>query len=147
VILADEITTALDVTVQAQVLALLNQLKNEIDASIVLITHDLGVVAKVCDRVAVMYAGNIVEVADVKELFRNPLHPYTVGLLAAIPRADLAKLQLSSIPGSVPDLVTPPTGCRYHPRCPRAFARCGREKPMLAATAPGHRVACFLYDG
>ncbi len=145
-ILADEITTALDVTVQAQVLALLNQLKDEIDASILLITHDLGVVAKVCTRVAVMYAGNIVEVADVKELFRKPLHPYTVGLLSAVPRADIARDNLTSIPGSVPDLISPPTGCRYHPRCPQAFGRCSGEKPLLREVSPGHRVACFLFE-
>ncbi|MDA4122610.1 MAG: ABC transporter ATP-binding protein [Thaumarchaeota archaeon] len=145
-ILADEITTALDVTVQAQVLALLNQLKDEIDSSIVLITHDLGVVAKVCNRVAVMYAGNIVEVAEVKALFRKPLHPYTVGLLAAIPRADVAKSELTSIPGSVPDLIAPPSGCRYHPRCPHAFAKCSDVKPILTEVEPNHWVACFLFD-
>jgi len=145
-ILADEITTALDMTVQAQVLALLKELKTEIDSSIILITHDLGVVAKVCDRVAVMYAGNIVELAGVKELFRNPLHPYTMGLLAAIPRADAEKVGLRSIPGSVPDLVNPPSGCRYHPRCPQAFARCSEVKPMLTEARPGHWVACFLFQ-
>lgn len=145
-ILADEITTALDVTVQAQVLALLNELKDEIDSSIVLITHDLGVVAKVCDRVAVMYAGNIVELADARELFKKGLHPYTTGLLAAIPRADESRRELSPIPGSVPDLVTPPQGCRYHPRCPHAFGRCSVEKPLLTEKEPGHWVACHLYD-
>jgi peptide/nickel transport system ATP-binding protein len=145
-ILADEITTALDVTVQAQVLALLNQLKDEIDSSIILITHDLGVVAKVCNRVAVMYAGNIVELADVKALFKKPLHPYTIGLLAAIPRADVAKSQLTSIPGSVPDLISPPSGCRYHTRCPYAFQKCSDVKPVLTEIEPGHWVACFLFD-
>ncbi len=144
-ILADEITTALDVTVQAQILALLKELKNKIDASILLITHDLAVVAKVCDRVAVMYAGNIVEIADVKRLFQDPLHPYTQGLLASIPRPDTAKPVLSSIPGSVPDLVYPPTGCRFHPRCPKAFDDCAKVKPTLVETTQGHYVACLLY--
>jgi peptide/nickel transport system ATP-binding protein len=145
--LADEITTALDVTVQAQILKLLQILKDEIDTSVILITHDLAVVAEVCDRVAVMYAGNIVELADVEELFKNPLHPYTQGLLASIPRADSSKLELNSIKGSVPNLITPPTGCRFHPRCPQAFERCPKEKPPLIESTPGHFVECFLYGG
>jgi oligopeptide/dipeptide ABC transporter ATP-binding protein len=144
-ILADEITTALDVTVQAQILRLLGELKNEIDASIMLITHDLAVVAEVCDRVAVMYAGNIVELAEVKELFKNPLHPYTQGLLASIPRTDAPRLELSSIAGSVPDLVYPPAGCRFHPRCPKAFSSCPGIKPELVEVKPGHKVACLLF--
>lgn len=147
IFLADEITTALDVTVQAQILNLLLLLKKEIDTSVILITHDLAVVAEVCDRVAVMYAGNIVEVAEVGELFKNPLHPYTQGLLAAIPRADSFKSELSSIKGSVPNLITPPSGCRFHPRCPRAFGRCPNEKPPLVEFSPGHYVECFLYGG
>jgi peptide/nickel transport system ATP-binding protein len=145
--LADEITTALDVTVQAQILKLLQLLKEEIDTSVILITHDLAVVAEVCDRVAVMYAGNIVELADVEELFKNPLHPYTQGLLASIPRPDATKLELTSIKGSVPNLITPPTGCRFHPRCPKAFERCPKEKPTLVEFSPGHFVECFLYGG
>ena len=145
VLLADEMTTALDVTVQAQILQLLRELRNEIDASIVLITHDLAVVAEVCDRVAVMYAGNIVEVADVEELFVNPLHPYTRGLLGSIPRVDSASPQQTSIGGSVPNLIFPPPGCRFNPRCPKAFERCPLTKPNLIETKPGHFVACFLY--
>jgi peptide/nickel transport system ATP-binding protein len=146
-ILADEITTALDVTVQAQVLQLLRDLKSEIDASVLLITHDLAVIAELCDRVAVMYAGNVVEVAEVEELFRNPLHPYTVGLLASIPRVDVPSSLEAAIKGSVPDLINPPSGCRFHPRCPKAFDRCPRVKPELLEVSPGHLVSCLLYEG
>jgi peptide/nickel transport system ATP-binding protein len=146
-ILADEITTALDVTVQAQVLQLLRDLKAQIDASVVLISHDLAVIAELCDRVAVMYAGNVVELADVGELFRNPLHPYTVGLLASVPRADAPLSSEATIKGSVPDLINPPTGCRFHPRCPKAFDKCPHIKPPMVEAAPGHFVSCLLYGG
>jgi peptide/nickel transport system ATP-binding protein len=146
-LIADEITTALDVTVQAQILKLLRELKTQIDGSILLITHDLAVVAEICDRVAVMYAGNIVEVAEVNELFKNPLHPYTQGLLAAIPRPDATKGELSTIKGSVPNLIYPPSGCRFHPRCPSAFEKCPLSKPPLVEARPGHYVECFLYGG
>ncbi|MCL4518060.1 MAG: ABC transporter ATP-binding protein [Thaumarchaeota archaeon] len=147
VLLADEITTALDVTVQAQILKLLKELRDKIDSSIILITHDLGVVAETCDRVAVMYAGNIVEVADVFEMFKNPLHPYTVGLFAAVPKPDVTTDELESIKGSVPNLITPPSGCRFHPRCPKAFDKCPNIKPPLIEASPGHYVACLLYGG
>jgi len=147
VLLADEITTALDVTVQAQVLKLLRDLKNSIDASAILITHDLGVVAEICDRVAVMYAGNIVEVAEVNELFAHPLHPYTQGLLASVPRPDIAVKELKSIAGFVPNLIYPPSGCRFHPRCPKKFERCPAVKPPMVEVSPGHKVACLLYGG
>lgn len=143
-LLADEITTALDVTVQAQILRLITNLRDMIDGSILLITHDLGVVAEVCDSVAVMYAGDVVEVATAKELYRNPLHPYTQGLLAAVPRPDTAA-EFQSIPGSVPDLIFPPSGCRFHPRCPKAFDKCPKMRPKLTKIAEGHQVACFLY--
>jgi len=146
-LLADEITTALDVTVQAQILALLQELRNEIDASIMLITHDLGVVSEVCDRVAVMYAGNVVEVAELHELFTNPLHPYTQGLMAAVPRPDRSTIKLESIKGSVPDLIYPPSGCRFHPRCPKAFADCPQRKPKDIEASQGHLVECLLYGG
>jgi len=145
VLLADEITTALDVTVQAQILALLQELRDRIDASIVLVTHDLGVVSEVCDRVAVMYAGNVVELAELRELFANPLHPYTQGLMAAVPRPDRSSVKLESIKGSVPDLIYPPTGCRFHPRCPKAFASCSTTKPPLIAAQKAHEAACLLY--
>jgi oligopeptide/dipeptide ABC transporter ATP-binding protein len=147
VLLADEITTALDVTVQAQILALLQELRDKIDASIVLVTHDLGVVSEVCDRVAVMYAGNVVEVAELHELFSNPLHPYTQGLMAAVPRPDKSTIKLQSIKGSVPDLIYPPTGCRFHPRCPKAWAECSQRKPPDIEAAQKHLVQCLLYGG
>lgn len=145
--IADEITTALDVTIQAQILELLRELKREIAGSTLLITHDLGVVAELCDRVAVMYAGNIVELADVEELFANPLHPYTQGLLRAIPIIGRPLKRLETIRGSVPDLIYPPSGCRFHPRCPMAFERCKFEKPELIQSVKNHTVACHLYDG
>jgi peptide/nickel transport system ATP-binding protein len=145
VLLADEITTALDVTVQAQILKLLKDLRDKIDSSVILITHDLGVVAETCDRVAVMYAGSIVEVSDVFEMFQNPLHPYTRGLFAAVPKPDASSAELESIKGSVPNLIDPPSGCRFHPRCPFAFERCPKEKPPLIEARPQHYVACFLY--
>ena len=145
-LLADEITTALDVTVQAQILHLLKDLRSEINTSVLLITHDLAIVAEVCDRVAVMYAGNIVEIAEVHELFRNPLHPYSKGLLASVPRADLTRTP-DSIEGSVPDLLSPPSGCRFHPRCPKAFEVCPSRKPSMIEVAPDHYVSCFLYGG
>ncbi len=147
VLLADEITTALDVTVQAQILKLIKELRDKVDAAIILITHDLGIVAETCDRVAVMYAGNIVEEGDVIEIFKNPLHPYTVGLFGAVPRPDIEKENLEPVPGSVPDLINPPSGCRFHPRCPKAFERCPKSKPPLIEYEPGHKVACFLYGG
>jgi len=146
-ILADEISTALDVTVQAQILKLLTELKEKIDTSVILITHDLAVVAEVCDRVAVMYAGNIIEVAEVEELFRNPLHPYTKGLLGSIPNPDAAGQELKSIKGSVPDLIYPPNGCRFHPRCPEKFDNCSKQKPRLLEVNPGHFVSCFIFGG
>ncbi len=145
VLLADEVTTALDVTVQAQILKLLKDLRDKIDSSIILITHDLGVVAETCDRVAVMYAGNIVEVADVFEMFQNPLHPYTKGLFAAVPKPDVTSTDLESIKGSVPNLIFPPSGCRFHPRCPFAFEKCPQVKPPLIEARPNHFVACHLY--
>ena len=147
VLLADEITTALDVTVQAQILKLLQDLRDKIDSSIIVITHDLGVVAQVCDRVAVMYAGNIVEVASVQEIFSNPLHPYTKGLFSAIPKLDTERGDLESIKGSVPDLIYPPSGCRFHPRCPMAFEKCPNVKPPSIEVSPGHKVECLLYGG
>jgi peptide/nickel transport system ATP-binding protein len=145
VLLADEITTALDVTVQAQILKLLKDLRDKIDSSIILITHDLGVVAETCDRVAVMYAGNIVEVADVFEMFQNPLHPYTKGLFAAVPKPDVSSSDLESIKGSVPNLIFPPSGCRFHPRCPYVMDKCVQTKPPLIEARPDHFVECWLY--
>ncbi|HJP43646.1 MAG: ABC transporter ATP-binding protein [Candidatus Poseidoniia archaeon] len=136
-LIADEPTTALDVTIQSQVLQLLRQLKQEAGLTVLLITHDLGVVAELCDRVAVMYAGTIVETAPVEELFSDPKHPYTEGLLAALPGASET---LAPVPGRVPDLLAPPSGCRFHPRCPLAVDRCRAEAPELRGDT--RQVAC-----
>jgi peptide/nickel transport system ATP-binding protein len=146
-LIADEPTTALDVTVQAQVLLLIRDLQRELGMGVVLITHNLGVVAEVCDRVAVMYAGTVVETASVIDLFANPRHPYTRALLAAIPRADQDCDSLSVIEGTVPNLVTPPSGCRFHPRCPQALAICRTVRPATVTVAPDHAVACHLHPG
>jgi peptide/nickel transport system ATP-binding protein len=144
-LLADEPTTALDVTIQAQILDLMRQLRDRVGTAIVLITHDLGVVAEVCDRVNVMYAGLIIESSPVHELFRRPLHPYTQGLLASIPRFDQPDKELASIPGSVPNLIHPPPGCRFHPRCPYAMPVCKEVRPLPQFEGEDHMVACHLY--
>ncbi len=144
-LIADEPTTALDVTIQAQILSLLNELKKEVGTSILLITHDLGIVAEVCDRVAVMYAGNIVELSETKSLFRNPLHPYTQGLIRAIPKLHREMDRLEIIPGSVPNLIFPPSGCRFHPRCPFAMEVCSTVFPSLVEVEPNHYVSCYLF--
>ena len=144
-LLADEPTTALDVTIQAQILDLMRQLRERVGTAIVLITHDLGVVAEVCNRVNVMYAGLIVESGPAQELFRRPLHPYTQGLLASIPRFDQPDKELSSIPGSVPNLIHPPPGCRFHPRCPYAMPVCKEVRPLSLPQGEEHFVACHLY--
>ncbi len=145
-LIADEPTTALDATVQAQLMDLLLDLKRRESLTILLITHNLGLVAEVCDRVAVMYAGNIVEEAPVEELFRNPLHPYTRALLRAVPNPKKKSVRLESIPGTVPDLINPPPGCRFHPRCPRVMDICRTKKPPEIWRGDGHRVACWLYE-
>ena len=147
ILLADEPTTALDVTIQAQILELMRELKSRVGTAIVLITHDLAVIAEVADRVCVMYAGHIVETAPVEELFHRPLHPYTQGLLASIPRLDQPEKELTSIPGSVPNLITPPSGCRFHPRCPHAMPVCKGQTPPTTVEGDGHTVACYLYAG
>jgi peptide/nickel transport system ATP-binding protein len=146
VLIADEITTALDVTIQAQILELLRILRSEMNSTILIITHDLGVVADICDRVAVMYAGNVVEVAKSERVYSNPLHPYTQGLLKAVPRLTADTVKLDSIPGSVPDLIYPPSGCRFHPRCPYAWELGSEKKPLLFEAEPGHAVECHLYS-
>ena len=145
IIIADEITTALDVTVQAQILTLLKELRDTIEASSTLITHDLSVAAETADRIAVMYAGHVVEVASTVELFRNPLHPYTQLLLKCIPDVRKPVTHLESISGSVPDLIDPPTGCRFHPRCPFAMGVCKTTKPALKDVGKDHLVHCHLY--
>jgi oligopeptide/dipeptide ABC transporter ATP-binding protein len=146
-LIADEPTTALDVTIQAQILELLNQLKAELGMAVMLITHDLGVVADTAARVMVMYAGRVVEEAPVRELFTSPKHPYTQGLLNSIPRIEKAERRprLQAIPGMVPDLLDLPRGCKFQARCPKLFEPCGGEEPPLKEIAPNHRVRCYLY--
>jgi peptide/nickel transport system ATP-binding protein len=147
ILICDEATTALDVTVQAQVLKLLNELKKDIGASIMIITHDLGVVAETCNWVTVMYAGTTVESTSTRNLFENPVHPYTIGLLTAIPKLHENKERLDQIIGSVPNLINPPTGCRFHPRCGFADEICSQERPSLNEVLPGHWVACHHPQG
>ncbi len=146
-LIADEPTTSVDVTVQAQILEVLEELKKAHEMTMILVTHNLGLVAQTCDRVGVMYAGSIVEVSDVFRLFEEPLHPYTRGLLNAIPHITKTQFRLEPIPGTVPDLINPPPGCRFHPRCKHAMDACRREKPKLREVEPGHLVACHLYRG
>ena len=141
-VIADEATSNLDVTIQAQILELLKQLKQKEISSVLLITHDLGIVAETCDRVGVMYAGNLCEVADIKDLFRSPKHPYTQALLSAVPRLS-QEGALQSIEGSVPNLVTPPPGCRFHPRCRHAMAVCREKFPEMIEIGKNHQVACY----
>ncbi|WP_428245537.1 ABC transporter ATP-binding protein [Ferrovibrio sp.] len=142
-LIADEPTTALDVTVQAQILDLLRGLQRDFGTAIMLISHDLGVIAEMADSVAVMYAGRVVEEAPVAALFDAPQHPYTIGLLGSIPRLETEQDRLAAIEGSVPDPMNPPQGCRFHPRCPFVGEECLKAEPSLRDMAPGHRVACW----
>jgi len=144
-LIADEPTTALDVTVQAQILQLLKELTLRLSISLMLITHDLGIVAEACDRLCVMYGGKIVETGSVFEAFGDPKHPYTRGLLQSAFSVEEFKKELRTIPGSVPDLTDPPKGCRFHPRCPSRKEVCCTEEPPLFEAASKHRVACWLY--
>jgi len=141
-LIADEPTTALDVTVQAQILDLLRELRDETGMAIMLITHDLGVVAEIADQVAVMYAGKIVERAPVAAIFDAPQHPYTIGLLGSIPRLDRETARLDAVEGIVPDALAMPKGCRFAPRCPFAVAACAESEPELRGVGSGHAVAC-----
>jgi len=141
-LIADEPTTALDVTIQAQIMRLMKSLREEFKTSVILITHDLGLVAGFCHKVAVMYAGDVVESSDTKMIFRDPKHPYTVGLMNSIPRID--RLELETITGEVPTMINPPPGCKFHPRCPMARSICAKERPELIQASLGHRVACHL---
>ncbi len=143
-LIADEPTTALDVIVEAQFLDLLADLGKKFDLTIILITHNLGNVAQLADRITVMYGGHIAEVARANSLFDNPLHPYTQGLLASIPNIKLDQPKLKTMPGSPPDLVNPPTGCVFHPRCPHAMDVCSEKTPQTQIQE-GHLVACWLY--
>jgi peptide/nickel transport system ATP-binding protein len=143
-LIADEPTTALDVTIQAQILDLMRQLRSETGTAILLITHDMGVIAEICDKVAVMYAGQIVEYTDVYTLFDEQLHPYTEGLLAAIPVLGDVRESLAVIPGSVPNLIRLPPGCKFAPRCPYVKEMCTEKEPLLMEVEPGHQVRCFM---
>ena len=143
-LIADEPTTALDVTIQAQILALLKRLNEEFRTAVILITHDLGVVAETCDRVAVMYAGRIVESGSVESIFSDPAHPYTQGLLASLPRIDGKKMKLVAIRGTVPSPDELPEGCAFEPRCDRSFERCMKESPGLLPLDDGREAACFV---
>lgn len=142
-LIADEPTTALDVTIEAQILHLMRQLQKDKGTSIMMITHNLGVVAEICDQVYVMYAGKVVESAEVHELFQNPKHPYTQGLLGALPKMD-SRQRLNSIDGMVPTLKDVPIGCRFAPRCPMATQKCREEQPALVDVTAGHQVRCFM---
>jgi peptide/nickel transport system ATP-binding protein len=146
-LIADEPTSNLDVTIQAQIVDLIKSLKETKISSVLFITHDLGLVAEICDRASVMYAGDVSETASVKEIFRNPLHPYTQGLLRSVPKVEQIG-ELATIPGGVPNLIDPPSGCRFHPRCPKVMSICSLEKPPLIEHSQGQWVACHLYrDG
>ena len=145
-VIADEPTTALDVSVQAQIINVLKRMCREHGASVMLITHDMGVIAETADRVAVMYAGRIAEIGPVRQVVQHPQHPYTVGLMGSIPKLDHADPRLRQIPGSMPRLDAIPPGCAFNPRCPKAFARCVLERPELMPAGPS-RAACWLVEG
>lgn len=142
----DEPTTALDVVVQKEIMYQINELKERLGFSILFITHDLSLLVEISDRIAIMYAGQIVEMAPARELFDNPLHPYTQGLMSSFPSLSGPRVRLEGIPGSPPDLVSPPSGCRFHPRCPKRFESCDRVVPRLIEVSPGHLVSCHLYS-
>jgi peptide/nickel transport system ATP-binding protein len=142
ILIADEPTTNLDVTVQLQILQLIKELKEKFASSVIYVTHDMGVIAEVCDRVAVMYAGNVVEIGEVVKIFKKPLHPYTQGLLESIPRPGAS---FKSIEGAVPGLINPPKGCRFHTRCHYAMDICTKEKPKMVEVEKEHFVQCFLH--
>ncbi|MGC8953189.1 MAG: ABC transporter ATP-binding protein [Desulfurococcus sp.] len=144
IVIADEPTTALDVVVQAQIMNLLKRLKKELGLSIILISHDLSLIAEIADKIAIMYGGEIIEYGPSEAIYNRPMHPYTIGLLGSIPRLHGELRDLTWIPGFPPDLANPPPGCRFMPRCPKAFNKCS-EKPPLVEVEPGHYVKCWLY--
>ena len=146
-LIADEPTTALDVTIQIQILELMKEIREKFRASVMLITHNLGVVAEICDRVGVMYLGKIVELADIVSLFKDPKHPYTSALLKAMPSGEKKRGRLPTIPGMVPSAINPPPCCRFHTRCPYAMDICRRVEPKEVYLGDGHMVLCHLYDG
>lgn len=143
-LIADEPGTALDVIVQAQVLKLMSELKDKLNLAMIMITHDLSIISETCEKAAIMYAGKIVEQGDIVTIFKEPLHPYTQGLIGAFPNIKAAKRRMSSIPGFPPDLLEPPTGCRFHPRCSRVMDICKKEEPKSIKVAGKHFVACHL---
>jgi len=145
-LIADEPTTALDVTIQAQILDLMKQLNRDLGTAIMMITHDLGVVAEMCDRIVVMYAGKVVEEGSTRDILKNPQHPYTRGLIQSVPRMDVAQDKLYSIPGNVPNPRFMPEGCRFAPRCEHAMDRCHTEMPALVTLDAGHQSRCWLHD-
>lgn len=145
-LIADEPTTALDVTIQAQILELFQEIQERTGVSIILITHDLGVVAKIADRIAVMYAGNIIEIGSKRDIFYNPKHPYTKGLLNSVPRLDLVEEELQPIDGTPPDLFAPPPGCAFAARCPQAMVVCNKIQPDVTKLTNEHEVHCWLQD-
>ena len=145
-LIADEPTTALDVTIQDQIIKLINKLKQELNMSIILVTHDLGVIAQMCDRVAVMYAGVIVEMCDVVTLFATPRHPYTYALMCSLPDASSAQTRLKAIQGNPPNLAHLPEGCPFAPRCTLCSEQCRKTRPELVEIAPGHMVRCHNID-
>ena len=146
-LIADEPTTALDVTIQAQVLELMRDLKEEFNTAMILITHDLGVVAETCDKVAVMYAGEIIEHATLEQLFDNPKHPYTVGLFGSIPNLEEEVDRLKPIKGLMPDPTDLPSACKFHPRCPHAQPICSEQVPAVTDVGDNHEVRCLIYEG
>lgn len=145
-IIADEPTTALDVTIQAQVLALMNNLKTRFNTTLLMITHDLGVVAEICDKVAIMYAGQIVESGRIEQIYEETGHPYTIGLFGAVPSLSKKVTRLSPISGLMPDPVDLPTGCPFHPRCPSCMPECSQRMPLTTEVSPGHFVRCLKFE-
>lgn len=145
IIIADEPTTALDLTIQAQILDIMKKLRTEKDSAIMLITHDMGVVAELCESVAVVYAGNIVEHASLEAILEHPKHPYTIGLMNSVPKLeDRSRARLNPIPGVLANPISPPDGCKFNPRCTYALARCFAERPLMREIAPGHKLGCHL---
>lgn len=146
-LIADEPTTALDVTIQAQILELMKMLQAKNRTSLLMITHNLGIISELCEKVAVMYAGRIIEYGTVEAVFSNPMHPYTQGLLGALPTLDGSKDRLTAIPGSVANAQSLPDGCRFHPRCEHCTEQCAQNSPQLVAISADHAVECFMYGG
>jgi peptide/nickel transport system ATP-binding protein len=145
-VIADEPGTALDVIVQAQVLKLIRTLKEKLNLGVIMITHDLSIISETCENMAIMYAGHIVELGDVLTMFKEPLHPYTQGLIMAFPNIREERRKMESIAGSPPNLLNPPTGCRFHPRCKYAMEICKKEEPPYKEVSKGHFVACYLVE-